>query len=236
MRPRDHVCAGAGRLGPGDRCVGCVARVGGHDHRVLEERGALGDRGELLRELAEGEVQGAALDQAEGGRVPERGRAAVAERDLVALGSEKRLLRPARTSPTSALTGFCLWEVPMTAAPASARCASACGRTFDGPQPKRPSAGFSSSGMDSAVFAVHLARRHVGSSLCLTGRESSVIGGVPRRAAVMARRSPVVRLHPSASRGDQRECSEPAAGRAAARGRSAPRPCGSSSRSPGRRG
>ena len=51
----------------------------------------LGDGGELARELAEGQVLGALADQAEGGDVPERGGAAVAEDDLVALGEAEQL-------------------------------------------------------------------------------------------------------------------------------------------------
>ena len=48
-------------------------------------------RAELGRELAEGEVLGALADQAERRDVPERGRAAVAEDDLVALGQAEQL-------------------------------------------------------------------------------------------------------------------------------------------------
>ena len=57
------------------------------DHgRLAEERRGLGGRGELRGELTEGQVLAALADQAEGGDVPERGGAAVAEHDLVALG------------------------------------------------------------------------------------------------------------------------------------------------------
>src|SRR3954453_12055484 len=61
----------------------------------------------------------------------------------------------------------------------SARWASCSGRTFDGPQPKRPSAGLSSSGMVSVVALVVMG--------LLVVRV-----GVPRRAAEGTRRSPVV--------------------------------------------
>ena len=45
----------------------------------------------------------------------------------------------------------------MTAAPCWARCASCSGRTFDGPEPKRPSVGFRASGMASVVVAAFTA-------------------------------------------------------------------------------
>ena len=93
-------------MGPGDRIdialytrkrrldllgTGRAARLGLDDQRVLEEGSVARDGRELLGELAEGQVQRAPLDQAEGGRVPEGGRAAVAERDLVALGQREQL-------------------------------------------------------------------------------------------------------------------------------------------------
>ena len=59
--------------------------------RVGEKRRALGDRRELARELAVDERERALADEAEGGGVPERGRAAVAERDLVAVGRAEQL-------------------------------------------------------------------------------------------------------------------------------------------------
>src|SRR3954451_14350105 len=61
----------------------------------------------------------------------------------------------------------------------SARWASCSGRTFDGPQPKRPSAGLSSSGMVSVVALVVMGLLGVGM-------------GVPRRAAERHHRSPGV--------------------------------------------
>src|SRR5450755_649739 len=53
--------------------------------------------------------------------------------------------------PTSCLTGAWRCEVPITAAPSEARRASCSGRMRDGPEPKRPSAGFSSSGIFRSV-------------------------------------------------------------------------------------
>src|SRR5688500_2021553 len=53
---------------------------------------------------------------------------------------------PSRTCRTSPLTGACRCDVPITAAPSVARACRASGRTFDGPQPKRPSEGRSSAG------------------------------------------------------------------------------------------
>ena len=61
--------------------------------------------GELGGELAEGQVLGALADQAERRDVPERGRPAVAEHDLVAVGQANSSARPSRTRPTRFLTG-----------------------------------------------------------------------------------------------------------------------------------
>ena len=52
--------------------------------------------------------------------------------------------------PTRSRTGAWRCEVPITSA-RSASAASASGRTLDGPQPKRPSAGFSSVGIWAEV-------------------------------------------------------------------------------------
>jgi hypothetical protein len=85
VRPRDGVGARvAGRLGG-------VAGLGADDDRVRQERRALRDRRELLRELAEGQVQRALAHEAGGGGVPEGGRAAVAQDDLVAVGQREEL-------------------------------------------------------------------------------------------------------------------------------------------------
>ncbi len=65
---------------------GMGARVGEEVGR-LAEVGSGGDGvGELRGELAEAQVLAAGLDETEGGGIPERGRAAVAEEDLVAVG------------------------------------------------------------------------------------------------------------------------------------------------------
>ena len=90
-------------MGPGDRVGGGVGgRLGGvaglgldHD-RVAEERRRGGRLGELLRELAVDEVQGALAHEPGGGGLPEGGGAAVAERDLVAVGQAEELGEAAR--------------------------------------------------------------------------------------------------------------------------------------------
>ena len=66
--------------------------------------------------------------------------------------------------------------------------ASACGRTFEGPQPKRPSAGLSSVGIVSCVCSA--AGLGVMGFLVSASRVADL--EVPRRAAVLPRRSPVV--------------------------------------------
>ena len=110
--------------------------------RVADER-VLGDRGgELRAELAVGQVQRALVDEPERRGVPERRRAAVAEDHLVAVGQREQL-PDARRGPG---------RPGSSPVPAGARCrtgrprrpapASCSGRTFDGPQPNRPSRGF----------------------------------------------------------------------------------------------
>ena len=64
------------------------------DERVVEERRVARDGGELRRELAEHQMLGALLDDAEGGRVPEQGAAAGAEQHLVAVGEREQLGEP----------------------------------------------------------------------------------------------------------------------------------------------
>src|SRR5204863_5976815 len=71
--------------------LGMGARRGFDDLRGVEERCGGGDGGELGGELAEAEVLGPTLDEAERGSVPEGRRAAVAEDDLVALGEREEL-------------------------------------------------------------------------------------------------------------------------------------------------
>ena len=97
--------------------LGRVAGLGLDHDRVGEERRAGGHLRELARELAVGEVQRALADQAGRGRVPEGGRAAVAERDLVAVGRAEAARRGRRgRAPTRSLTGFWRCEVPITVA------------------------------------------------------------------------------------------------------------------------
>ena len=81
MRPRVDVDAGLGARAAASVPGSALTIVGSPRNGRR-----CGDVGELARELAEGEVLGALADQAEGGDVPERRRAAVAEDDLVALG------------------------------------------------------------------------------------------------------------------------------------------------------
>ena len=115
-------------------------------------KGAAGGHlGELLRELAVGEVEGAVTHQPGGGGVPEGGRAAVAERHLVAVGQPEQLTEPgadARRPDRARAPGDA--RCPSRSA-RSASAASASGRTFEGPQPKRPSAGLRSAGIWTEV-------------------------------------------------------------------------------------
>ncbi len=56
-------------------------------------------------------------------------------------GSENSSANPERTEPTSALTWGLRWEVPMIEVEAATTASICAGRTFEGPQPKRPSTG-----------------------------------------------------------------------------------------------
>ena len=62
------------------------AGLGGDHRRVAEERRRFGRAGELAGELAEVQMLRALFDEAERRDVPERGRATVAEDDLVPVG------------------------------------------------------------------------------------------------------------------------------------------------------
>src|SRR5262249_54755547 len=63
------------------------------DDRVADERVLVDGGGELRAELAVREVQGGRVHGSEGRGVPERGRAAVAEHDLVAVGEREQLAK-----------------------------------------------------------------------------------------------------------------------------------------------
>ncbi len=195
-RDRDHHPGRGLVVGPGDHVGGGVgdrrgriARLGLDQDRVAEERRALGRLGELLRELAVGEVQGALTHQPGTGGVPEGGRAAVAESDLVAVGQGEKLAEPERTRPTRSRTGAWRCEVPISAdCPAS--FSSASGRTFDGPQPKRPSAGLSSVGI-WAVSRSSRRRRQVSDrdGWTPTSRRPRLLTGAPVATSGEARRT-----------------------------------------------
>ena len=68
-----------------------AARVGLVHGGLAEERRVLHGLGELRAELAEGEELRAVAHEAERRDLPERGRAAVAEHDLVALGEGEQV-------------------------------------------------------------------------------------------------------------------------------------------------
>src|SRR5699024_6632448 len=85
----DETGGGQGR-GTGDRRR---ARIGGEHERGLKMGCAVGGLRELLTELAEGRMRGAAADEAEGGDVPEHRGSAVSEHHLVAVGQAAQLGR-----------------------------------------------------------------------------------------------------------------------------------------------
>ena len=113
------------------------------------------DRGELRRELAERQVLRPVPDQAERGDVPERGGAAVAEDDLVAVGQrEQRGQAVADPLDQRRDRGLPVRGAEVADARTPASAASASGRTLDGPQPKRPSAGVTSGEDDGSHPAI----------------------------------------------------------------------------------
>ncbi len=135
LRPGVDVDAG---LGLGRRAG---ARLGLDDGGVREERRLVGGGGELRAELAEGQVLGLVLHQAEAGNVPERGGPADAEDDLIALGSAEELAE-ARRGPSPRGSSPAPGGGTCPAAREAAARASICsGRTLDGPAPNRPSLG-----------------------------------------------------------------------------------------------
>src|SRR5215218_7412713 len=71
-------------------------------------------------------------------------------------GRSNSWVRPSRICRTRPFTGAWRCEVPMIDAPSVARACSASGRTFDGPQPNRPSAGRSSAGIVMLIREVPL--------------------------------------------------------------------------------
>ena len=107
---------------------GRVARLGLDDDRVAEERRALGDRRELLGELAE--ASGAARARGRGRR-PRRPRTRSCRRCRARPRSRRAGRRarqsPARTRPTRSLTGFWRCDVPISVAPAVASCGELLG-------------------------------------------------------------------------------------------------------------
>src|SRR5271163_3498396 len=60
---------------------------------------------------------------------------------------EKSSASPERTRPTRFLTGACRCDVPNKAAAVVVSACNCSGRTFDGPDPNRPSRGLMSAGI-----------------------------------------------------------------------------------------
>ncbi len=69
-------------------------------------------------------------------------------------GSPNSSVSPARTAPTRSFTGAWRWLVPRIVPFAPAKAATCSGRTLDGPQPKRPSDGSRSPGIEMLVGSV----------------------------------------------------------------------------------
>ncbi len=121
--------------------VGVVAGVAADDDRVVEVRRGRARLGELRRELAEHEVLAAPLDEPERGDVPEDGRAAVAEHDLPPSGRPNRSASPARTAPTSCLTGGWRCDVPITDVPPATHGVELLGPDLGRPAAEAPVGG-----------------------------------------------------------------------------------------------
>ena len=159
---------------------GSAAGFGGHDDRVGEERGEPCRGGELAGELAVDEVKRALTHEPERGDVPERAGAAVAEGDDIVLGQREEVAQAGADPADQAANGRLAVRGAQDGRAVAGETRSAAGRTFDGPLPKRPSAGFSACGI-SIVAACSVSLGGVmGIPRCRT------IAEVPRRAAVIA--------------------------------------------------
>ena len=102
----------------------------------------------------------APLDEAERGGVPERGAAAVAEQHLVAVGQREEVgeARHGRGPPPSGRRALAVAGAEVAGAGRGERRRALRRRTFDGPEPKRPSAGSSSGGRRMSVGVGHRPR------------------------------------------------------------------------------
>ena len=112
----------------------------------VDLRRSRGGRGELRRELAEHEVLALPFDEPERRDVPEGCRSAVAEHDLPAVGQAEQRRQPGAHRSHDSPHRLLAMGRAEPALPTSARACTASGRTFDGPHPKRPSAGSSDRG------------------------------------------------------------------------------------------
>src|SRR6187402_580384 len=70
-------------------------------------------------------------------------------------GTENSWRTPSRTRPTRFFTGACRCDVPNRWLASRSAC-NCSGRTFDGPEPKRPSLGLRSAGITSSAMAHQL--------------------------------------------------------------------------------
>ena len=128
--------------------LGVVARVAAHDRRLAEVRGGGAALGELRRRTRRTRrCWLRSVDQPERGDVPEHGRAAVAEQDLLAVGQREQLGEPVAHARRPSCTGAWRWRRAEESCRAAASAATASGRTLEGPQPNRPSAGSRSAGI-----------------------------------------------------------------------------------------
>ena len=150
MGPGDHVGVGVARPARGASPGSASIRIGS-----ARNGAAAVDLGELGGELAVGEVERALADQPGRGGIPEGGGAAVAERDLVAVGQREELGEAVLHARDQVPDRRLAVRGPHQLGPLG-ELARASGRTFEGPQPKRPSAGFSAAGI-SVVFRVSVA-------------------------------------------------------------------------------
>ena len=195
MRPGDGVGGGIG-----DR-LRRVAGVGLQDDRVAEKRRVARDVGELAAELAVGQVQRRGRARATARRRPRRRsyrRCRARPRSPRAPRAARRCRRARGRRARGRASGGA--RCPAAAACSPARRASASGRTFEGPQPNRPSAGFRSAGIFNCVLVVMWADVPL-----FGGAGQAQARGVLRAAPPL----PGGVLHPNASRDGPTESSEP---------------------------
>ena len=130
------------------------ARLAGEQYRVFKEGCVRGGRGELGTERAIRAECGATGDQRSAGNLPERAGATVAKRHLIPFRQVEELAQTFTNRSDQLLAGAWRCDVPSRVVAPASSAAICSGRILLGPEPKRPSSGFSDSGILSVIVMV----------------------------------------------------------------------------------